>query len=167
MTSRFTYLFLFVFLFLNTTAFANEPIHIFVPFSGQQYKAECSNFFNESNLFKDAISCGKNIADIDIKEDIKLPKCYIIKKEAPDVHKEDGGNYISLFLIGYYAILGFYEPADNTIFIVENYDKVDMEKIYSHELGHYFLHLAYGKKLHDGDPAHAHKFWYTCSSRTY
>jgi len=133
----------------------------------------CGAHFDQISNFTQAKSCVNNALieagdSQQIEDSVRMPTCYVITTRSPDVVRDKLVNVAVLqektvFGIRVFAhILGFFDPATEKIFLVEN---IDIESVYRHELQHYFLHLV-GIEGRFG-PGHVHHTYDVCEPRTY
>lgn len=138
-------------------------IHYLIPFTKAEHLKPCREVFNEEKNFQEALTCtNATVFHKDNLTEVEVPECYVVSSDSPDVmESEDGSfNYISTSILLMQRILGFYEEETKTLYITETYD---MEKVYRHELQHYFLHLKEG----DGNGRHDHEIWQLCEPPYY
>lgn len=137
------------------------PIHPLIPLTEEAHVIPCSAYLNEAEEFNKSLKCSAKVLPSLLNKSIAIPKCYIIKKESPDVHYNPIYDfyYINSFIILREGIVGFYDK--NIVYIVEN--ERDAAQTYRHELQHYFLDLLYS----DGDAPHSHKIWSQCEAKYY
>ncbi len=129
----------------------------------------CGSFFDELTEYNKAYECSKPVIEeshnITVPK-FKIPRCFVVSVESPDVlfvPKFMSNNILLPSPLGkVLPILGFFEEATNTVFLVENFD---IEKIYRHELQHYFL----SETISDlsGDPEHSSNVWKKCEPPFY
>jgi hypothetical protein len=139
----------------------NKPIHFFLPFTKQEDLVPCETIINIQREFNKALQCANNkvFYEAPLKE-VTPPTCFIVKKTSPDIHSRGDLNYLNVSFFKTSGIVGFYEERTNTTYLVEN---IDIDMIYRHEMGHYFLKVATG----DGNGAHDHIIWQRCEPPRY
>jgi hypothetical protein len=136
----------------------------------------CSAYFDEQEEFEKAVSCvNKNVwpksklPPIDVdgfhKEEIRIPRCFIVTADSPDLISPDGvANMRPVKMpdgkIG--GVVGYFESVTETIFVVENYDAA---MIYRHELQHFFLHVH--DPMHSDGGGHDQDIWKKCEPPLY
>jgi len=146
------------------------PIHPVLPLTTWLHIRPCGAYFDEKAEFEKAVSCTNTAFEINddpyvLSSDlIPLPACYIITIQSGDVYR-DGLLNVALFRYGPHvlgAVLGFFNPATQRIFLVEN---IDLTEIYRHEVQHYLLTLV-GIEL-EKESVHTHVVWDVCEPKTY
>lgn len=154
-------------IFISNTCFSETTKgskHILLPFTSSKYLTDCSQIFNEKEVFEESLKCANDKVfskepyntTLDPEETFKKnPKCFIVSKDSPDVINASWGNYINFSLLVQAGIVGFYDDKIDTIFIIENFDQ---RLILLHELQHFFLR----ELLNDADAPHVNRVWKEC-----
>lgn len=136
---------------------------ILLPFTKPEHLRTCEDYFDQAKLFEQTLSCAnKSVFKSKPLKSIKIPECYVISVNSPDVIVSPDGvfNFIGTSILLLNRIVGFYENQAKTLYLVETYD---LPLIYRHELQHYFLDLAEG----DGNGRHDHAIWDKCEPPYY
>jgi hypothetical protein len=148
-----------------TTISKNSDIHPIIPNTKWAHLKPCGVYFDEKENFKQALSCvnTKVWADNPLSEELVPPRCFVISTESLDVAStESAYNFVPVVTFtGIGAVVGFYHPETQTVYIVEN---IDADETYRHELQHWFLHL------HDPSTAgsgHHQDIWQKCEGPYY
>jgi hypothetical protein len=127
----------------------------------EEHIEPCSAQIEVQNEYIEALKCMKH-AGMQIGPYLewlpKIPECYIIKRESPDVFSGKHNNFIRLRALGG-KVLGFYTYPSQKIFLVENSDMVET---WRHEVQHYVLDV-----LNIKDKDHSHLIWAICESRAF
>lgn len=120
-----------------------EIIHDLFPNTKWEHLKPCGQFFNEEKEFKEALSCSLRVWPTgnlhEISLDLTPPRCFIVGVASPDLYGMKDFNFLPVQTIaGTQGVVGVYQPASRTVYIVEN---IDSALVYRHELQHFFLHL--------------------------
>lgn len=146
-----------------------DQVHEIIPNTKWNHIRPCGEFFDEDREYKKALQCvnekvWKDSPLSEDREELNIPRCFIISTSSPDVFGGNGGefNFVPIMSIfGPAAVVGVYEPETNSVFVVENVDAPD---VYRHELQHYFLHK---HNPETGGGGHHQEIWKQCEPPYY
>lgn len=129
----------------------------FAPDTRWGHLKPCGVYFNEVAEFNRALECvNENVYPFDPIEERKIPRCFVVTVDSPEVSGNGIFNYIYAYGGG---IVGYFDDRTDTMFIIEN---VDAAMIYRHELQHLFL------QIHDGyGGGHYQDIWQQCEPPSY
>jgi hypothetical protein len=161
----------------DTTQFRSRStslIHELLAKTEWKHLEPCGAHFNERKNFEESLSCtNKALKETGVEEvsrNVSIPTCYVITSRSPDVVRAGLVN-LAIFSwatptgrIAIGAVLGFFIPDSEHIFVVEN---IDVEEIYRHELQHYFLKIAGVEQTDKPETIHSHHTYDVCEARTY
>jgi len=147
---------------------ANQPtIHEIIPNTRWDSLKPCGTAFDEQQEFNAARQCVNQKAwkDSPISLDLEIPRCFIITVNSPDVFGDESGTFNFIPITSMFgdvgAVLGVYQPATRTVYIVEN---VDAAQVYRHETQHYMLHI---HSPETGGGGHHQEIWHECEAPYY
>ena len=141
-----------------------------LPYIKWKHVKPCSKVLNQELEWKNTLMCASKVFTKKEMKKLraqKLPECYVMSEKTPGIFKAPSFNYLPGYdprESRFGATLGLYATESERIFLVENYDIL---QIYRHELQHHMFRILGRDKEDTGITAHTHKIWSTCEPPTY